>query len=349
MYGGAEAIPLLFFWRAHRQRVAHTRAMPSTFDRRSMLLAGAWISASTASAAHPAPTIDTIDLWPTGVPGRDRVTVQERVEDLAPGAVPQDRVAWHVTRPRLSLFLPKGRFNGITMLVIPGGGYRRVVIDREGFDTAQWLGDRGFAAAVLRYRLPADGWSSGPDAPVHDGMRALRVLRAHPPVVGVGATSIGVIGFSAGGHVAARLVTSQAPDYPPVDAADETVARADFATLVYPVITLQGRYAHHGSVQQLISAGVGSTDAALSRYSAHAAVTARSSPTQLIHAADDASVPVENSLMMYDALRRAAVRSELHVFDTGGHGFGMRGIAGKNASAWPSLAQNWALSHVAAS
>jgi acetyl esterase/lipase len=322
--------------------------MPATFDRRSLLLAGASITASKASASADHPSTDTIDLWPGGAPGRDRVTVQERVEDLAPGAVPRDRVAWHVTRPLLSLFRPRRRFNGITLLVIPGGGYRRVVIDREGFDTAQWLCERGFAAAVLRYRLPADGWSAGPDAPVHDGMRALRVLRAHP-IERAGSGSIGVIGFSAGGHVAARLVTSQAPDYPPVDAADEAGARADFATLMYPVITLQGRHAHPGSVQQLISAGLGSADAALSRYSAHSAVSARSSPTQLIHAADDASVPVENSLMMYDALRHAGVRSELHVFDSGGHGFGMRGIAGKNVSAWPSLAQNWALSHVTAS
>jgi acetyl esterase/lipase len=326
--------------------------MPSTFDRRTMLLAGAWITAAPASAVanRVGETSNTIELWPTGVPGRERVTAQEKIEDLAPGAVPRDRVAWHVTRPLLSLFQPKGRFNGITLLVIPGGGYRRVVIDREGFDTAEWFCERGFAAAVLRYRLPSDGWSMGPDAPVHDGMRALRVLRAHAPIANAGpAPSIGVIGFSAGGHLAARLVTSKAPDYPHVDAADELDAHADFATLMYPVIALAGKHAHPGSAQQFVGAGVGTTDEALARYSVHLAVPPQTSPTQLIHAADDASVPVENSLMMYDALRRAGVRSELHVFDSGGHGFGLRGLAGKNVSAWPSLAQNWALSHVAAS
>jgi acetyl esterase/lipase len=322
--------------------------MPSTFDRRTMLLAGAWISASPASAAS-AETSETLELWPGGAPGRERVTVQENVEDLAPGAVPRDRVVWHVTRPLLSLVRPKGRFNGTTLLVIPGGGYRRVVIDREGFDTAEWFCERGFAAAVLRYRLPADGWSAGPDAPVHDGMRALRLLRAHPPIASTGPTRIGVIGFSAGGHLAARLATSKAPDYAHVDAADEAEARADFATLMYPVIALTGKHAHPGSAQQLVSAGAGKTDEALGRYSAHPGVTAQTSPTQLIHAADDTSVPLENSLMMYDALRRAGVRSELHVFDAGGHGFGLRGVAGKNVSVWPSLVQNWALSHAASS
>jgi acetyl esterase/lipase len=322
--------------------------MPSTFDRRSMLLAGAWITAAPASAVADGigETSDTIELWPGGVPGRERVSAQEKIEDLAPGAYPRDRVVWHVTRPILSIFRPKGRFNGITLLVIPGGGYRRVVIDREGFDTANWFCERGFAAAVLRYRLPADGWRIGADAPVHDGMRALRLLRAAPVANAGSAPHIGVIGFSAGGHLAARLATSNAPDYSHVDAADEVDARADFATLMYPVIALAGTHAHPGSVQQLIGAGVEPTDAALSRYSAQLAVTRQTSPTQLIHAADDSSVPVENSLMMYDALRRAGVRSELHVFDSGGHGFGLRGIEGKNVSAWTSLVHNWAMSHV---
>jgi acetyl esterase/lipase len=327
--------------------------MSSTFDRRTMLLAGAWIAAApaaTAVADHSAETADTVELWPAGVPGGERVSAQERIEDLAPGAIPRDRVAWHVTRPLLSVFTPRRQFNGITLLVIPGGGYRRVVIDREGFDSAEWFCERGYAAAVLRYRLPADGWSAGPDAPVHDAMRALRLLRAHAPSAKAGpAARIGVIGFSAGGHLAARLVSSSAPDYAHVDAADERDARADFATLMYPVIALAGGHSHPGSVQQFIAAGVESTDEALSRYSAHLSVTRRTPPTQLIHAADDASVPVENSLMMYDALRRAGVRSELHVFDGGGHGFGLRGLDGKTVAIWPSLVHNWAQSHAAAS
>jgi acetyl esterase/lipase len=325
--------------------------MPSNIDRRTLLLAGAWISAAPASAATTdvASPSDTLDLWPSGVPGREGVTVREKVEDLAPGAVPRDRVVWHVTRPQLSLFRPKGKYNGITMLVIPGGGYRRVVIDREGVDTAEWFCERGFAAAVLRYRLPADGWSAGPDAPAHDGMRAMRLLRAHAPGADAAPSRIGVIGFSAGGHLASRLITSNAPDYPHVDAADELEARPDFTTLMYPVIALAGPHSHSGSAQQLLSGGVKATDEALSRYSTQLHVTGTTPPTQLIHAADDKSVPVENSLMMYDALRRAGVRSELHVFDAGGHGFGLRGVAGKNVAAWPTLVQNWAMSNVAAS
>jgi len=184
-----------------------------------------------------------------------------------------------------------------------------------------------------------DGWSAGPDAPVHDAMRALRLLRARVP----GARRTGAIGFSAGGHVVARLGTEADLAYARVDAADDLVSRPDFAVLMYPVIATTGELAHPGSAQQLIGAGVAPSDLALARYSPNLRVSADTPPTMLVHAADDASVPLGNSLIMFDALRRNGVRSELHVFDRGGHGFGMRGVAGKNVAAWPDLMRNWAL------
>jgi acetyl esterase/lipase len=253
-------------------------------------------------------------------------------------------VVQHVTRPLLTWFAPRGAPNGIALLVVPGGGYRRVVIDREGYDTAAWLTERGFGAAVLRYRLPADGWDAGPDAPVHDGIRAMRWLRAN---AGASGRRIGLMGFSAGGHLAARLITEPTLDYPRRDALDDRSARPDFAVLVYPVILTTGANAHAGSAQQLIGAGVAPTDLALLRYSAETHVSAQTPPTLLIHAANDKSVPLENSLRMYDALRAAGVRSELHVFESGGHGFGLRGVTGKSVAAWPTLAQNWALANSA--
>jgi acetyl esterase/lipase len=313
--------------------------MNPTFDRRKLLLAGA-LAATAPAATLAATDEETLELWPGGAPGGERVSVREELEDLAPGAVPRDRVAQHVTRPLLTLFRPKADYNGATLLVVPGGGYRRVVIDREGVDTAEWLAARGFAAGVLRYRLPADGWAAGPDAPLHDAMRALRLLRAHAPA---GTRRIGAIGFSAGGHVVARLITETVGGPARSDAADELSARPDFAVLMYPVIATTGDAAHSGSVQQLIGAGVAPTDLALARYSAHLNVSAQTPPTMLVHAADDKSVPVENSLVMYDALRARGVRSELHVFDQGGHGFGLRSVAGKNVAIWPNLVQNWAL------
>ncbi len=148
--------------------------MRLTFDRRKLLLASALtaVASSRSSAATLKPSGETIDLWPGGAPGADRVTVREEIIERLPDGPLRDRFAQHVTRPLLTLFAPKVAFNGITLLIVPGGGYVRVVIDKEGVEAAEWFAERGFAAAVLRYRLPADGWADGADAPVHDAMRA---------------------------------------------------------------------------------------------------------------------------------------------------------------------------------
>ena len=308
-------------------------------NRRQIILAG------TMAAFAPAPqrlagrtrADRRIELWPGGAPGGGQVTVQRRNRRAA------CRTARCATAspstspgPLLTLFEPKAAYNGITLLIVPGGGYVRVVIDKEGFEAAEWFTQRGFAAAVLRYRLPADGWAAGADAPVHDAMRA-RAPAAQPADAGDAsvAARVGVIGFSAGGHLCARLITEPELAYPRRDAADDLSARPDFAVLMYPVIATTGAHAHAGSAQQLLAAGVAAAE--LARYSPHLNVGAQTPPTLLVHAADDTSVPVENSLLMYDALRKAGVRSELHVFDSGGHGFGLRGVAGKDVAAWPTL------------
>jgi len=302
--------------------------------------------ASTQAQPAAIPTADpggeTIELWPGGSPGAARVAVREAFVERAPVGPLRDRFVEHVTRPTLTLFPARGTPNGVTLLIVPGGGYVRVVIDKEGFESAEWFAARGFDCAVLRYRLPADGWEAGADAPVHDAMRALRVLRARRPGSGTAHPArIGVMGFSAGGHVVARLITEPSLAYPRVDAADEATARPEFAVLMYPVIATTGAAAHGGSAKQLLAAGVAPGN--LERLEPWRQVKATVPPTLLIHAADDDSVPVENSLQMFAALRSAGVRSELHVFDRGGHGFGLRGVTGKNIAAWPTLVQNWAL------
>jgi acetyl esterase/lipase len=308
------------------------------------------IVASTMAALTPAvhaagkppagePGDSAVKLWPGGPPGGDRVTVQEEIVERLPDGPLRDRFVQHVTSPAITLFKPKVAYNGITLLIVPGGGYVRVVIDKEGVEAAEWFTERGFAAAVLRYRLPADGWINGADAPVHDAMRAIRLLRAHP-IKDFPSQRIGVIGFSAGGHLSARLLTEPGLTYAKADEADALSARPDFGVLMYPVIATTGPHAHAGSAQQLSAAGVSASD--LEHYSPHLNVSVRTPPTMLVHAADDTSVPVENSLLMYDALRKARVRSELHVFDSGGHGFGLRSVAGKDVAAWPTLVQNWA-------
>ncbi|HEX6398489.1 MAG TPA: alpha/beta hydrolase [Steroidobacteraceae bacterium] len=305
-----------------------------------MTLIALTMNAEAAGVPTAEPGGETLMLWPAGAPGGEQVKVAQVLTERAPDGPLRDRIVEHVTRPQLTLFHAKGTPNGITLLIIPGGGYVRVVIDKEGFETAEWFAQRGFECAVLRYRLPADGWSAGPDAPVHDGMRAIRLLRrqrAAPPNA-----RLGVMGFSAGGHLVARLLTEPGLTYPRQDAADELPARPDFAVLMYPVILTEGAAAHPGSVKQLLAAGVPA--AQLRKFSPPLNVSAQTPPTLLVHAADDDSVPVENSLALYSALRAAHVRSELHIFDRGGHGFGLRGVTGIDAAAWPQLVENWARS-----
>jgi acetyl esterase/lipase len=284
---------------------------------------------------------ETVMLWPTRVPGADRVRVTQLLTERAPQGPLRDRISEHVTRPQMTLFHAVGKPNGITLLIVPGGGYVRVVIDKEGFETAEWFAQRGFECAVLRYRLPADGWAAGADAPVHDAMRALRLLRRQRAAEAD--AQFGVIGFSAGGHLVARMITEAGLAYPYQDAADELAARPDFAVLMYPVILTVGAAAHAGSVSQLLAAGVPADE--IQGLSPAAHVSPATPPTMLVHAADDTSVPVANSLAFYSALHAAGVRSELHVFDRGGHGFGLRGVHGIDAAAWPQLVENWARSN----
>ena len=313
--------------------------------RRQLILAAAMtVISADLQAADPVATAEpggaTIRLWPGGTPGAGKVTAKEALLERSPEGPLRDRFAEHVTTPMLTLFAAKGASNGITLLIVPGGGYVRVVIDKEGFEAAEWFSARGFSCAVLRYRMPGDGWAAGPDAPVHDAMRAIRLLRNQPLRSGQTPARLGVMGFSAGGHLVARLITEAKLSYERRDGADDLSARPDFAVLMYPVIATTGASAHSGSVKQLLAAGVREAD--LARYSPDRNVTADTPPTLLVHAGNDTSVPVENSLLMYAALQKAGVRSELHVFDQGGHGFGLRAAAGKDVAAWPTLVESWA-------
>jgi acetyl esterase/lipase len=156
--------------------------MSTPVNRRQLLLGGAMMTTAASLAHAVEPESDaTLDLWPKGTPGAEHVTVREEIVDRLPDGPMRDRFAQHVTRPNLTLFKPAVDWNGVTLLIVPGGGYVRVVMDKEGFEAARWFTQRGFAAAVLRYRMPADGWAAGADAPVHDAMRALRLTRTMNP------------------------------------------------------------------------------------------------------------------------------------------------------------------------
>lgn len=288
--------------------------------------------------AGRAPDLE-IELWPGGAPGGEGVQLTEHVVDRENPFGLADRAAHDVTRPTLSVFRPQ-KPDGSAILIIPGGGYRRVVIDKEGFEGARWFSRQGATVYVLKHRLPHQGWAAGADTPLQDAQRAIRLVRSRAAADGIDPNRVMVIGFSAGGHVAGSLATRfDAEVYPARDAADALPARPDSITLVYPVITMKQGAAHAGSRANLI--GDAPTQASVDKYSLETAPPANTPPTLIIHAADDASVPVENALVMFASLRAAKVPSSLHIFESGGHGFGLRGIEDDPRAAWPGLVMNW--------
>jgi acetyl esterase/lipase len=246
-------------------------------------------------------------------------------------------VAGVPSRPALYAYLPpRERANGGAVLVCPGGGYAGQAFRKEGIEAADWFCARGVAAFVLLYR-------SGPPAsrapgPWEDAQRAIRLIRSRAAEWRVDPAKTGVVGFSAGGHLASSLATRfAAADAAAADPLERFSGRPDFAVLVYPVISL--RYATHaGSRLNLL--GPAPSEEAVRTWSTDEQVTADTPPTFLVHASDDASVLPQNSLLFYQALLQRRVPAALHVYERGGHGFGMlRGDAPQDR--WPELLEPW--------
>jgi acetyl esterase/lipase len=218
-----------------------------------------------------------------------------------------------------------------------------VVLDKEGSALVPAFADEGgLTLFVLQYRLPGEGHRDARDVPLADAQRALRLIRRHAAEWGLDAAGVGVMGFSAGGHVAASLATRHAERiYAPQDEADALDARPAYAVLVYPVIDMGSR-AHPGSRRELL--GDAPDPAAVRAYSLQERVDASTPPVFLLHAQDDSTVPVENTLLFEAALRRSGIEHETHLYAHGGHGFGVRGAQGTLAS-WPALAVAWIRAH----
>lgn len=282
----------------------------------------------------------TFPVWPSGdAPGAKNSPVSFTLTERSKDPALPDRAVSGIRAPQVTVYLPK-KTNGVALLVTPGGSYKRVVLDKEGSDLAQPFNDRGYTLFVMTYRMPEDGHAEGANAPLADAQRALRTLRARAGEWKINPQHIGVMGFSAGGHVAASLETRyDEAVYPPVDAIDRQSARPDFVVLGYPVISMDAAIAHAGSRKALI--GDTPTAEQIKHYSPELNVTAQTPPTFLLHAVDDPSVPVANSLVMFNALHAHNVQTELHMFSHGQHGFGIRGVKNQPAALWPELAMNW--------
>lgn len=322
-------------------------------DRRSLIAAGLVAGlAQRAEGQTPPPVatsalppglpqpVETIDLWPKGAPGAPSAALTETVDERSTDALVSDRAVFGISRPRMAVFRPD-RPNGAAVMLTPGGGYKWVVVDKEGYEMARWLAARGFTAFVLFYRLPGEGWASGPDTPLADAQRAMRLIRHRARDFGIHPERVAAMGFSAGGHVCADLAARfAAPVYTPVDAADRLSAKPHSAAPIYPVVSMDLGIAHPGSRQLLL--GSNPSAEAEAAHSPDRNVPADAPPHFLLHAEDDDVVPVDNTLRLHAALRSRKVPVEMHLFANGGHGFGLRKAVGKPVEAWPDLWRAWA-------
>ncbi|MFT7776005.1 alpha/beta hydrolase [Roseateles sp.] len=284
------------------------------------------------AAAAPA----VLPLWPEGVPSAVRADTAAARGDIGAERMDANGSIANVSQPTVTVVPPAvDRPNGTAIILCPGGGYSVLSAAREGQQYAAWLSTLGITTFILKSRLQE--W--GHPAPLQDVLRALRLVRSRAAEFGVDPKRIGVMGSSAGGHLAASASTLfDHADGRTGAALDSISARPDFAILVYPVITMTAPAAHAGSRKALLGAAPG--PALLTQLSVEQQVTAATPPTLLLHTQLDRTVPVQNSLLYYEALTRAGVPAELYVFEQGGHGIGMRDGLG-NASAWPRRAEDW--------
>jgi acetyl esterase/lipase len=293
------------------------------------LLLASGLAASVAEAQAPARSyrsspVDTAHgdrefllLWPDGAPG-------------AVGAEPEDK-------PKLTLYpAPAATASGTAVVICPGGGYRNLASDHEGKDVAEWLNTLGVSAFVLQYRV---GPRYRHPAPLQDAQRALRLVRSRAAGSGIETRRVGILGFSAGGHLASTSGTHFDDGKP--DAADPVErlgSRPDFMVLGYPVISLAAPFAHRGSRTFLL--GETPDPKLVEELSNERQVTPRTPPAFLFHTADDPAVPVENSIAFFQALRSSQVPGELHVFEKGPHGVGLARWD-PALSGWPRLCEGW--------
>ena len=276
-----------------------------------------------------------LNLWP-GLPPLQKVSDQQE-KSVQEGIV---RIS-NVQIPSIEVYLPTQQIaTGEAVLIFPGGGYGILAYDWEGTDFAKWLNAQGIAGIVVKYRLPLSTSLTDPkEVPLLDAQRAIRLVRQHAESWHINPSKVGIMGFSAGGHLAATLSTSFEHQLPlEKDVIDNLSARPDFSILVYPVISFRDAPTHGGSGKNLI--GDPTNPELMERFSNELQVTANTPPTFLVHAQDDKAVPLENSLLYFQALHRHGVKAALHIYPTGGHGFAF-GLGKGAVSGWREVLLGW--------
>ncbi|MEN8122629.1 MAG: alpha/beta hydrolase [Bacteroidota bacterium] len=277
-----------------------------------------------------------IPLWDADIPNY-REAGEENTEISRDGL----EVYTLISKPEISVYLPSKRnANGQAVLIIPGGGYEAVVHVWEGDDVAKWLNSNGIAAIVLKYRLPhAKSNIERDKSPLLDAARAMRIIRANAEKWHIKKDNIGVMGFSAGGHLASTLGTHfNKSVFEIKDKDDSLSARPDFMILIYPVISMSAEFAHEGS--RYFFLGENPDKELMEYYSNEKHITKDTPPTFLLHSSDDDVVPVENSIAFYKELVKNNIDTEMHIFQHGEHGFSLANGQG-SVEAWKGLCVNW--------
>jgi len=277
----------------------------------------------------------TLTLWPGGIPDLELNINYSEKATISEGIPTRFE---KVTDPSLYVFLPPAdKATGTAVLICPGGGYAALAFNHEGNTIAKWLNENGIAGIVLKYRLPSDFIMKKKSiGPLQDAQEALRTIRRNAVKWNIDPGKIGVMGFSAGGHLASTLSTHF--DEKVYEAKDTVSARPDFSILIYPVITMDSSFTHAGSRRNLI--GSDPDDETVKHFSNELQITEKTPSAFLVHSGDDNVVPVRNSIVYYEGLNKYNSPSELHIFRKGGHGYGL--AAGRDTqSAWPGLCLNW--------
>jgi acetyl esterase/lipase len=297
--------------------------------KNALVLAGIIMMAASTFSQNK-----VIDIWNGNVPGSIPNPNYKQIVDSA---------YWikirFVTKPTIQVYLaPADKNTGTVVVVCPGGGYYGLSYVGEGIEVAKWLNRLGITAVVLHYRLPDDAIMENKSiAPLQDGQEAMRIVRRNAKKWGADPHKIGIMGFSAGGHIASTVSTHF--DEKVYESQDTTSARPDFSLLVYPVISMDSAITHWGSRESLL--GKNPTPEMVKHFSNALQVTAKTPPAFMMHSLDDGTVPVQNSIEYALAMKKHNIPCELHIYECGGHGYGLARWSPGTESTWPDACEKW--------